>query len=82
MILNVSLENVINKIQNETTEYLTSKNIKTNVNYFNDYKNDTFNFKIYVRNVFLIIKCLGNLMCFFWIIGVMTYTNYHCQMAL
>ena len=82
MILNVSLENVINKIQNETTEYLISKNIKTSVNYFNDYKNDTFNFKIYVRNVFLDNKMIRKFDVFFWIIGVMTYTNYHCQMAL
>lgn len=63
--LNESLENVINKIQNETTEYLASKNIKTNVNYFNDYKNDTFNFKIYVRNVFLDNKMIRKFDVFF-----------------
>ena len=65
MILNVSLENVINKIQNETTEYLISKNIKTNVNYFNYYKNDTFDFKIYVRNVFLDNKMIRKFDVFF-----------------
>lgn len=63
--LNETLENKIDKIQSETTKYLESKNIKSTVNYFKDYKNGTFNFKIYVRTVFLDNKMIRKFDVFF-----------------